>query len=116
MRRSWRDYNLTIVATTLFLVSFAAWAVVAWTDYASEMSKHDKPVEVGGYLSRFWAFTLENWQSEFLHLILLVLLTTYFVHRGSSESRDSDDRMEASLERIEQRLERLESQRTEVSR
>ena len=116
MRRSWRDHNLTIVATTLFLVTFAAWAVVAWTDYASEASKHDKTADVGGYLSRFWAFTLENWQSEFLHIILLVVLTTFLVHRGSSESRDSDDRMEASLERIEKRLERLESQRTEPSR
>ena len=116
MRRAWRDYNLTIVATTLFLVSFAGWAVVAWMDYSSEMSKHDKTADVGGYLSRFWAFTLENWQSEFLHVIVLVVLTTYFVHRGSSESRDSDDRMEASLERIEKRLERLESTRTEVSR
>ena len=116
MRRSWRDYNLTIVATTLFLVSFAGWAVVAWTDYSSEMSKHDKTADVGGYLSRFWAFTLENWESEFLHIVLLVVLTTFLVHRGSAESRDSDDRIEASLERIEQRLERLESQRAEVSR
>jgi hypothetical protein len=108
MRRLWRDYNLTIVAMALFFAAFTAWAAVAWDDYENEATKHGDPAEVGAYLARFWGFTLENWQSEFLHIALLVLLTTYFVHKGSAESRDSDDRMEALLERIEQRLGRLE--------
>ena len=108
MRKLWRDYNLTIVAAGLFLVVFVAWALVAYQDYTSEAARHGKSTDFGVFLSRFGAFTLENWQSEFLHVLLLVVMTAFFIHRGSAESRDSDDRMEAALERIEHRLEALE--------
>ena len=46
---------------------------------------------------------MENWQSEFL-LLTFVVLMAFFIHRGSHESRDSDDGMKAMLQRIEQRL------------
>ena len=119
MRRLWRDYNLTIVAVALFLVTFLAWALVAWKDYASETDRHGTSTDFGAFMSRFWAFTLENWQSEFLHVVVLVVMTALLIHRGSAESRDSDDRMEAALERIEERLpaggdDRLEAALTRI--
>lgn len=49
---------------------------------------------------------MENWQSEFL-LLTFVVLMAFFIHRGSHESRDSDDEMKAMLQRIEQRPEPL---------
>ena len=112
MRRLWRDYNLTIVAAGLFLVTFAAWALVAWQDYTSEADRHGKETDFDAFLSRFWAFTLENWQSEFLHVVVLVVMTALLIHKGSAESRDSDDRMEAALERIEERLDAIERRDT----
>jgi hypothetical protein len=33
-----------------------------------------------------------------------VVLAALYIHKGSAESKDSDDRMEASLRRIEERL------------
>jgi hypothetical protein len=48
--------------------------------------------------------TFENWQSELLQLLTFVALTTYLVHRGSHESKDTDERMQSQLDRIEQRL------------
>ena len=55
-----------------------------------------------------------NWQSEFLHILFLVWLVSFLVHKGSSESRDSDDRIEEALHRIEERLDAMEerTQRT----
>jgi sensor domain CHASE-containing protein len=47
-------------------------------------------------------------QSEFLQLLTFVVLTTYLIHRNSHESRDSDDEMQQSLNRIEKRLKSLE--------
>jgi hypothetical protein len=35
----------------------------------------------------------------------------YFIHKGSPESRDGDDEMKATLERIEKKLDELEAQR-----
>jgi hypothetical protein len=36
-----------------------------------------------------------------------VVLAPLFIHRGSAESKDSVDRMEAALKRMEERLDRL---------
>jgi hypothetical protein len=46
-------------------------------------------------------------QSEFLQLFSFVVLAALFIHRGSAESKDSVDRMEAALKRMEERLDRL---------
>jgi hypothetical protein len=59
---------------------------------------------VSEYLVDFSEATLENWQSEFLQLFSFVTLAALFVHRGSAESRDSDDRMEQMLKEIKQKL------------
>ena len=72
------------------------------------MSWYRERVAFGSYLTRFLAFSLENWQSEFLHIFFLVWLASFLIHKGSSESRASDDRIEEALERIEKRLDAME--------
>ena len=51
---------------------------------------------------------LLNWQSEFLQLLAFVVLTTYFIHRGSHESRDGDDELKAMHTGIDERRARVE--------
>ena len=48
---------------------------------------------------------MENWQSEFLQLLTFVVLTSFLVHKGSHESKDGDEEIRATLERIERKLE-----------
>jgi hypothetical protein len=55
--------------------------------------------------------TLENWQSEFLQLFSFVVLAAAYIHRGSAESRDSEDRMEQMLKDIKAKLEAQEGGR-----
>ena len=38
----------------------------------------------------------------------MVVLTAYLIHRGSHESKDTDDKVNEALSRIERRLERIE--------
>jgi hypothetical protein len=47
---------------------------------------------------------LENWQSEFLQLMSFVILATYFIHRGSPQSRDGSDEMAQDIKAIRQKL------------
>ena len=61
-------------------------------------------MELSGYLVEFSQSTMENWQSEFLQLFSFVLLAALLIHRGSSESKDGDERMEQALQRIEEKL------------
>jgi hypothetical protein len=82
--------------------------VVQWFNWANDQREHEQPLEVGQFLWQFWESTLENWQSEFLQLLTFVVLTSFLIHRNSPESRDSDDEMQKTLNRIEKRLKSLE--------
>jgi hypothetical protein len=66
-------------------------------------------MEVTEFFHEFSEATLENWQSEFLQLFSFVVLAALLLHHGSAESRDSNDRMEAALTRIENRLQELDT-------
>jgi hypothetical protein len=63
---------------------------------------------VGDFLWQFWTSAQGNWRSEFLQLLTFVVLTTFLIHRNSHESRDSEDELQRTLNRIEQRLESLD--------
>jgi hypothetical protein len=108
MKRLWTHYNLGVVLGLLFLLSWIGQLIVQWFNWAHEQMDHNQPLQVGSFLWQFWESTLENWQSEFLQLFCFVVLSAFFIHRGSAESRDSDERMLRSLDRIEQRLQALE--------
>jgi hypothetical protein len=114
MKQFWRSYSLSIVLAALFLVSWTLQTWAGWHKFAAGQREHQQVAEVfgqSGYVWEWMAATMENWQSEFLQLLTFVVLTAFLIHRGSHESRDSDDEMKATLERIEQRLVRLEQLR-----
>jgi hypothetical protein len=114
MKALWRNYNLSIVLFTLFIVSWIGQTWAGWIEFAAEQQAHGQAAAwLGddGYAWRWVQATLENWQSEFLQLFTMVVLTAMLIHRGSAESRDSNDRMEQALERIERRLDELEQRR-----
>ena len=51
-----------------------------------------------GFWDEFGQSTFENWQSEFLQLAAFTIATAYLVYAGSSESPDSEERLEAKLD------------------
>ena len=51
---------------------------------------------------------LQDWQSGFLELTTFVVVSSFLIHKGSPESKDVDDEMQATLDRIEKRLRELE--------
>lgn len=103
-RSLWREFGLSIVLVVLFFTSWVGQGVAQWQRYTDEQRAHHETVEIGDFVSDFGASTLENWQSEFLQLFSFVTLAALFVHKGSSESKDGDEKMEASLRRIEEKL------------
>jgi hypothetical protein len=93
--------------TVLFATSWALQTWTGWREFSAEQREIGATPEwMGddGYVWSWAAATFENWQSEFLQLLTFVVLTTYLVHRGSHESRDTDDEMKRQLDRIEERL------------
>jgi hypothetical protein len=106
----WREFGLGIALMALFFVTWIAHGVSEWQVYTDEQKAHGESTEVGDFVNEFSASTLENWQSEFLQLFAFVSLAALYVYKGSAESKDSDEKMEASLRRIEERLGTLPNQ------
>jgi hypothetical protein len=59
------------------------------------------------FVVEFGQSTLENWQPEFLQLFSFVVLSALLIHRGSGESKDSDDRVEQKIDGIARRRDEL---------
>jgi hypothetical protein len=111
LTKVWANFGLSLVLCILFFVTSAGHGVVQWQRYAAEQRTHGDPVEVSGYLVDYGESTLENGQSEFLQLFSFVVLAAAYIHRGSAESRDSEDRMEQMLKDIKAKLEAQEGGR-----
>ena len=110
LRKTLKNFGLSIAFCFLFLISWAAHGLTQWDEYRKEQSAHKEPVNTVEFVNEFSRSTLENWQSEFLQLFSFVVLSALLIHHGSAESRDSDDRIEGTLRRIEARLKDLQGE------
>lgn len=109
-RNLWRNYSLSIVLGLLFLTSFLVHGWTGWHRFSVEQQQHGEVARwLGddGYVWEWAVTTLENWQSEFLQLLTFVILTSFLIHKGSHESKDSDEQMQAQLDRMEEQLQDL---------
>lgn len=84
------EHSLGIAFGLLFLLSFVAHALGGAADYSREQLLHGgAPVSTLEYLatSRFWFESFQNWQSEFLAVGSIVVLSIFLRERGSPESK-----------------------------
>lgn len=104
MERVLRNYNLGVILLTLFLLSWAGQAIFQWQEFVQTQQEHNQPIEINAFVPEFLSRTFENWQSEFLQLLSFVVLTGFFIFKGSPESKDSDEKIEQKLSKIEKKL------------
>ncbi|MGY1762441.1 DUF6766 family protein [Geodermatophilus sp. SYSU D00779] len=82
--------SLGWVMGALFLLTWAASAVVGWAAFNSEqLGQRQDPVSFGGYLAEaeFWNRSFQNWQSEMLAVGSMAIFAVYLRQRGSPESK-----------------------------
>jgi energy-coupling factor transporter transmembrane protein EcfT len=103
-RSIWREFGLGLGLMIMFLVTWLAHGISEWQLFTDEQRAQGQPIEAGDFFSTFAQSTLENWQSEFLQLFSFVTLAALYIHKGSAESKDTEERIEASLRRLEDRL------------
>ena len=106
MKKLWKDYSLSLVLFCLFILSWFGQLFFQWQEFVDNQQAHNLAVHVQEFIPEFLSATFENWQSEFLQLLSMAVLTSFLIHRGSAESRDSNDEMQAALGRIEKALEK----------
>ncbi|MFB4266728.1 DUF6766 family protein [Nonomuraea sp. GTA35] len=89
--RLWLFSNsLGLVMGTIFLLSWLAQSVAGQAAYNAErLGDLRDPVSWGTYVTspEFWDRSLQNWQSELLAVLSMVVLSIYLRQRGSPESK-----------------------------
>jgi hypothetical protein len=84
------EHSLSLALFALFAFSFVLHVVGGAGAYNEEQMAHGEPtVSIPGYLltSQMWFESLQNWQSEFLAVGAMVVLTIFLREKGSPESK-----------------------------
>ncbi|MBX3021917.1 MAG: hypothetical protein KF799_09600 [Bdellovibrionales bacterium] len=89
-----KDNGLTLAMMALFVVSWIGQMWTGWNAHNEGLRQHHAT------LLTFWQYlqsgdfiesTFENWESEFLQMMIFVVLSAYLYQRGSAESNPLPD-------------------------
>ncbi|WP_228458315.1 DUF6766 family protein [Chryseobacterium hagamense] len=86
-------HSLSLAFGILFAISFSLHFYGSLKDYNEEqISKKQQVITASEYIteSRFWFESFQNWQSEFLAVASLVILSIWLREKGSPESKPVD--------------------------
>jgi len=84
------SWSLSIVMGLIFLASWLVQSIGGWaSNNETRLQQLQDPESWRGYLvdPDFWSRTLQNWQSEFLAVGSMAVLSIYLRQRGSPESK-----------------------------
>lgn len=87
------SHSLSIALGLLFLISFVLHWYGSLKDHNEEQVLKGKPPESAiSYLShsRFWFESFQNWQSEFLSVGTIIVLSIFLREKGSPQSKPVD--------------------------
>ncbi|REC78478.1 hypothetical protein DRF60_08450 [Chryseobacterium elymi] len=93
--------SLSIVLLALMLFSLAGQFFTGWKTLNKELAEHGSAIlSLGAYVrsGHFIQATFENWESEFLQMMLYVVLTVSLRQKGSSESKSLEGGEEVDRE------------------
>jgi hypothetical protein len=95
-----KAYGFGLVTLALFLLSWTGQLVFQLMTVRNEAQQHGEPFSLAEFWPQFLSSTFENWQSEFLQLVWQAVGLALLFLWGSSQSKESDERMEAKLDRL----------------
>jgi hypothetical protein len=84
------QHSLAILFGVLFLASVLLHAAGGMVDYNEQQVQHGQaPVTYLGFLgtSQFWFQSMQNWQSEFMVVCVILVASVHLRQRGSSQSK-----------------------------
>ena len=95
-----KAYSFGLVTGLFFILSWAGQFIFQMISERNEAEQHGQPFTWSDFFPQFFSSTFENWQSEFLQLVWQAAGLALFYFWGSSQSRESDDRLEAKIDRL----------------
>ncbi len=85
--------SLSIILLLLYFVSFGLHTYGSLKEYNAEQLRLGEPTKsLSQYLfsSKLWFESFQNWQSEFLSIFAIIILSVYFGQKGSPQSKPVD--------------------------
>src|SRR5215203_2630008 len=95
-----KAYSFGLVTAGLCLLSWTGQFFTQLAVVRNEAADHGQPFEWPDFMAQFFASTFENWQSEFLQLVWQAAGLTLLLFWGSSQSKESDERIEVKIDRL----------------
>jgi hypothetical protein len=100
-RPSWpKAYSFGLVTGALFLFSWLGQFIFQMIAERNEAAQHGQQFAWSEFFPQFFSSTFENWQSEFLQLVWQAAGLALFYFWGSSQSKESDERLEAKVDKL----------------
>lgn len=94
-RGGWRlkvyEHSLSLAFFSMFLITFVVHGLGGASRYIQEQVQHGlQPISRLEYFktSHFWFESLQNWQSEFLAVLSMIVLSIWLREKDSPESKD----------------------------
>lgn len=90
LREFARNNGLTVAMFGIFLAAIIGMSFAGWQSSNQTLTEHHRSTEsYGSYLvsGEFIEGVFENWESEFLQMWALVMLTIFLYQKGSSDSK-----------------------------
>jgi hypothetical protein len=94
MRRWIREHSLSLFFLVIFLAALIGQAIAGHILHNEQAMAHNaETMSFWRYVrsSDFGNAVMENWQSEYLQFMLLMLATVWLLHRGSPESKEPSE-------------------------
>lgn len=91
MWRKLYEHSLSLALALLFLLSLLGHWIGSWRQQRQEALEQGEPVTpLAEYFldAQFWFESFQNWQSEFLAVIALVVLSIFLREKDSPQSKD----------------------------
>lgn len=85
-----RNNGLSVVMFSIFIVTLIGMSMAGWITENNELQEHGQPEQsYVAYISggNFVEAVFENWESEFLQMWALVMLTIWLRQKGSKDSK-----------------------------
>lgn len=95
-----RAYGFAIITGALFLLSWIGQFAFQLIEVQNDAFLHGEVFQWSEVFPQFLASTFENWQSEFLQLIWQAAGLSFLLFWGSSQSKESDERLESKIDAL----------------
>ena len=95
-----KAYGFALVTGLFFVLSWAGQFFAQLVTERNEAEQHGESFAWTDFWPQFLSSTFENWQSEFLQLVWQAVGLALLFLWGSSQSKESDERLEAKIDRL----------------